>query len=858
MPPTLRGALALLLLAVGAGTSRALSDGKGKSTRWLLPPANRRLMPLVGNGYLGTVLGSDTVLIAGVYVHEVEWLSALCSQVREGEVRPQSYQLVGRCGGAAAEATKHPRVVPGGGVGSRRARVPAPHAVTEGAGSSLVGLVVDYSNGAVLRKATFPGTQTELTLRWYAHRTRRGILVMEAYVNNSLGTAPFSAPLEVPSVEPSADIAFRDDHRGSAPVDGARYGSDVRVQEGLVVKAESAAANCTRVGMAWRPVPASLPSVAPGANAYFTYVAAIRTDLEGDVHGGAAGSVAGAARNDLAAAEAAAKAGTLAAEHEAAWAELWRHAVEVSHPGGSSELGEQVRASQYELFSNVRDDWDWPASPGGLATNGYMGQAFWDSETWMMAAVLPFHPELAAPQLRYRAARASPARALAAARGWRGCMFPWQSGATGGEVDLFEWANRLEQHVTGDVALGLRAYWRATRDVQWLDSVGIPLAACIADFWTSRLVPVPEGDPLRQRLAASTNATAAAGQTPALYSVRKVVPPDEFAVGFPRYTGVDDNPWTNMVAQHSLLFAADAVGNSSAPPVSPAAAARWRELAAGVVLPRDPDTNVAPEYTGFPAGNRWAGGKVKQADVTLLAFPGDDPSVSLRERQADLEFYEPLYDRDGPAMTWAVSAVAWLDLARSSVPGAAVKAAERLNATVRNVQPPFNVWTETPNPAVHPADVGATHFATGAGGLVQAAVHGLAGLRVRDDRLDVAPYALDPTLVAPGNATPATPLAVTLRGLRYLGSTLTVEATAEGTAVTLDASEGDAPAIELVWQEREEADDSGHGGGSSVRRPLVLGEMLRLPPWTAFAVRSVAPGARRSPSGFAAARRAHL
>ena len=65
-----------------------------------------------------------------------------------------------------------------------------------------------------------------------------------------------------------------------------------------------------------------------------------------------------------------------------------------------------------------------------------------------------------------------------------------------------------------------------------------------------------------------------------------------------------------------------------------------------------------PEYEDFPKKNPFwnGGGKVKQADVTMLYFPMNRPlsDVALRN---DLEKYEPLYDPEGPAMTLSVSVV---------------------------------------------------------------------------------------------------------------------------------------------------------------------------------------------------------
>ncbi len=64
----------------------------------------------------------------------------------------------------------------------------------------------------------------------------------------------------------------------------------------------------------------------------------------------------------------------------------------------------------------------------GLHGEGYRGHVFWDD-----ALVLPLLtyrlPELTRELLRYRYRRLEAARRLAAENGYRGALFPWQSGS---------------------------------------------------------------------------------------------------------------------------------------------------------------------------------------------------------------------------------------------------------------------------------------------------------------------------------------------------------------------------------------------------------------------------------------------
>ena len=76
--------------------------------------------------------------------------------------------------------------------------------------------------------------------------------------------------------------------------------------------------------------------------------------------------------------------------------------------------------------------------------------------------------------------------------------------------------------------------------------------------------------------------------------------------------------------------------------------------------------------------------QVKQADVILLGWPylfDMPPSV----READLRYYSPRTDPGGPAMTWAMFAIGWLDIGDEAEANAVFKRG------YANQQPPFQV-----------------------------------------------------------------------------------------------------------------------------------------------------------------------
>ncbi|PNI26974.1 PGGHG isoform 6, partial [Pan troglodytes] len=82
------------------------------------------------------------------------------------------------------------------------------------------------------------------------------------------------------------------------------------------------------------------------------------------------------------------------------------------------------------------------------------------------------------------------------------------------------------------------------------------------------------------------------------------------------------------------------------------------------------------------------------------------------------EIYEAVTSPQGPAMTWSMFAVGWMELKDT------VRARSLLDRSFANMAEPFKVWTENADGS------GAVNFLTGMGGFLQAVVFGCTGFRV--------------------------------------------------------------------------------------------------------------------------------
>src|SRR3954453_57333 len=136
-------------------------------------------------------------------------------------------------------------------------------------------------------------------------------------------------------------------------------------------------------------------------------------------------------------------------------------------------------------------------------------------------------------------------------------------------------------------------------------------------------------------------------------------------------------------------------------------------------MPFDDALGIHPEYAGYD------GGTIKQADVTLLSYPWENAQSPAITR-ADLDYYVPRTDPDGPSMTDAIHSILASQL---GIPGCSSYA-----FTKRSVDPfmrgPYEQFSES-------RTGGAFTFTTDAGGFVQEFLYGNSGMRGRREQVNL-------------------------------------------------------------------------------------------------------------------------
>ena len=236
--------------------------------------------------------------------------------------------------------------------------------------------------------------------------------------------------------------------------------------------------------------------------------------------------------------------------HVTSWAHAWNR-CRISLEG---DVGHTARVLNLHIFhllqtvSKNTTELDAGVPARGLHGEAYRGHIFWD-ELFIFPFLTLRIPELTRALLRYRTRRLDRAREAAAAEGFAGAMFPWQSGSDGSEETQTlhlnpksgRWlpdASHLQRHINAAVVYNVWQYWQVTTDLEFMRFWGAELILEIARFWSS---------------AATYNHALDR------YEILGVVGPDEYHEGYPdrEEPGLDNNAYTNVMAVWCLLRAFD-------------------------------------------------------------------------------------------------------------------------------------------------------------------------------------------------------------------------------------------------------------------------------------------------------------
>jgi trehalose/maltose hydrolase-like predicted phosphorylase len=225
--------------------------------------------------------------------------------------------------------------------------------------------------------------------------------------------------------------------------------------------------------------------------------------------------------------------------HISAWDKLWRRADIGLIDGEKTQ--KLLRLHIFHILQTVSlhsIGLDVGVPSRGLHGEAYRGHIFWD-EIYIFPFLNLRFPEITYALLMYRFNRLEEARYAARQAGYKGAMFPWQSGSNGREESQEMHLNpksgrwkpddtHLQRHVNAAIAYNIWNYYQATDDIAFLSIFGAEMFFSIASFWASRVTYNEASD---------------------RYEIHQVVGPDEYHTSYPDSDklGLNNNAYTNIM-----------------------------------------------------------------------------------------------------------------------------------------------------------------------------------------------------------------------------------------------------------------------------------------------------------------------
>ncbi|CQR25253.1 Alpha,alpha-trehalose phosphorylase [Streptococcus varani] len=193
---------------------------------------------------------------------------------------------------------------------------------------------------------------------------------------------------------------------------------------------------------------------------------------------------------------------------------------------GDDRLQKGIRLNLYHLFNSAGRDGLTNFGAKGLTGEGYEGHYFWDTEMYLLPFFTFTQPEIAKSLLTYRLNKLPLAKERAEELSFKGALYPWR-GISGHETSAYYPAGTAQFHINADIAHAFSLYEQVTGDSDFIAQAREVIYET-ARFWMSFGFFSKRG-----------------------FEIHEVTGPDEYTAL------VNNNYYTNKMAQHNLAYAAE-------------------------------------------------------------------------------------------------------------------------------------------------------------------------------------------------------------------------------------------------------------------------------------------------------------
>ncbi len=329
---------------------------------------------------------------------------------------------------------------------------------------------------------------------------------------------------------------------------------------------------------------------------------------------------------------------------------------------GHPRFQQAIRWNLFQLIQNTARAEGAGVPAKGLTSQAYEGHYFWDTEIYVVPFLVYTNPPIARNLLRFRHSRLDLARQRAREVNQVGALFPWRT-INGKEASANYEAGTAQYHINAAIMYGVKKYVEVTGDDEFLVDVGAELLLATARLWLDLGFYGSDG----------------------AFHIHGVTGPDEYT------TVVNDNAYTNLMAQLHLQYAADVVdwlaehhpkrfrAIVKAVGYGPDEADAWRAAADAMFVPYDDERGINPQDANFLEKDVWdldgtpsdsfplllnfhplviyRRQVLKQADVVLAMFLRGDV-FSVDQKRRNYEYYDQLTTGDSSLSASVQSIVA--------------------------------------------------------------------------------------------------------------------------------------------------------------------------------------------------------
>ena len=282
----------------------------------------------------------------------------------------------------------------------------------------------------------------------------------------------------------------------------------------------------------------------------------------------------------------------------------------------------------------------------GIPARGWHGEAYRGRVFWDELFILPFLnlrlPDISRGLMFYRHRRLPEARWAARHAGYRGAMYPWQSGSDGREESQVlhlnprsgRWIHdnsHLQRHINAAIAYNICQYCQATQDTEFLHFYGAEMLLEIARFFAS---------------IATYNAQLDR------YEILGVMGPDEYHDSYPDADepGLNNNAYTNIMAVWVLCHALEVLYRLPAERrrslwenlhIEQQEIELWEEISRKMRIVFH-DDGIISQFEGYDQLEEfdWEGYRQKYGDIhrldRILEAEGDTTNRYKASKQADV------------------------------------------------------------------------------------------------------------------------------------------------------------------------------------------------------------------------------